>query len=326
MGGMLWAAVVFFREQTNRIFLRLSAHNNRCASGTMWTHGWFPVNARAGESEIVAMIHKCAAGRFYGLLRSRQVRGFHLTESLYPPELFMSKHSHERAYCCLVLRGAYVETYGASSRECKPSTLILHPVDEIHAVQFGHAGARLFRLEIESACLARIREYSPALGMPAAFHGGHLSILASRLCREFDTWDELAPLLVEGLLLELIAEMSRESRKHKAGGLPRWLSETRELLDACFAEHLDLEHIARLANVHPVHLARTFRKHYRCTIGEYVRRLRLDFARRQLCETKQPLAEISLSAGFADQSHFTRVFRHATGLTPASFRALWQSR
>ena len=61
--------------------------------------------------------------------------------------------------------------------------------------------------------------------------------------------------------------------------------------------------------VHPVHLAQTFRKFYRCTIGDYVRSLRIEFACRQLAATKMPLSEIALLAGFADQSHFTRTFR-----------------
>jgi AraC family transcriptional regulator len=36
--------------------------------------------------------------------------------------------------------------------------------------------------------------------------------------------------------------------------------------------------------------------------------------------TSRPLAELSVEAGFADQSHFTRLFRARTGLTPATYR------
>jgi AraC family transcriptional regulator len=48
--------------------------------------------------------------------------------------------------------------------------------------------------------------------------------------------------------------------------------------------------------------------------------LRIEWATARLRDSRSSLSEIALSAGFADQSHFTRVFRRATGLTPARFR------
>jgi AraC family transcriptional regulator len=55
-------------------------------------------------------------------------------------------------------------------------------------------------------------------------------------------------------------------------------------------------------------------------LGDYIRGLRIDFARRALLETDAPLIEIALNAGFSDQSRFTRAFRCAMGLPPAQFR------
>ncbi|HET9787346.1 MAG TPA: helix-turn-helix transcriptional regulator, partial [Pyrinomonadaceae bacterium] len=80
--------------------------------------------------------------------------------------------------------------------------------------------------------------------------------------------------------------------------------------------------IAHLVGVHPTHLARSFKKHYRTTVGEYLRRLRLDWATRRLSETEDSITEIALAAGFYDQSHFSHLFKQHTGLTPAEFRAL----
>ena len=55
-------------------------------------------------------------------------------------------------------------------------------------------------------------------------------------------------------------------------------------------------------------------------MGEYARRRRLDYARRQLADPDRPLAQIAADAGFADQSHLTRVFKRFTGLTPGQYR------
>jgi len=72
--------------------------------------------------------------------------------------------------------------------------------------------------------------------------------------------------------------------------------------------------------VHPVHLCREFRRHFGCTVGELVRRLRVAHAAQQLTETEVPIQEIADLTGFADQAHFTRIFKTHTGTTPLQYR------
>ena len=83
---------------------------------------------------------------------------------------------------------------------------------------------------------------------------------------------------------------------------------------------IDFGELARELGVDRSHLARSFRGHFRRTLGEFVRELRVDHVRRALVETNRPLAELALEAGFADQSHCTRVFRRLIGRTPARYR------
>ena len=73
-------------------------------------------------------------------------------------------------------------------------------------------------------------------------------------------------------------------------------------------------------------MARVFRQHCGVTLGEYVRKLRVDFAARQLISTDEPLTGIAFAAGFSDQSHFTRTFKRQTGMTPDAFRRNSRSR
>jgi AraC family transcriptional regulator len=85
---------------------------------------------------------------------------------------------------------------------------------------------------------------------------------------------------------------------------------------------ITLSSLAREAGVHPSHLARAFRAHYRQSIGAYLRALRIEWASRELASRAVSISEVGLRAGFYDHSHFTRVFRRHTGMTPAQFRAL----
>ncbi len=125
---------------------------------------------------------------------------------------------------------------------------------------------------------------------------------------------------MEGLVLEILAEAARQPSPVEERKPPPWLRRARELLHDRFAEKLSLGEIAAAIDVHPVHFARVFRRHHGCTPGDYIRRLRVEFASRQLASTEIPLVEIALMAGFPDQSGFTKTFRHLMRMTPGEFR------
>jgi hypothetical protein len=68
-------------------------------------------------------------------------------------------------------------------------------------------------------------------------------------------------------------------------------------------------------------LARQFRAMLGTSPHRYLLMRRLALAR-DLIHAARPLVDVASEAGFADQAHFTRVFRSAFGLTPARYRAL----
>ncbi|HEX7111160.1 MAG TPA: helix-turn-helix transcriptional regulator, partial [Mizugakiibacter sp.] len=80
-----------------------------------------------------------------------------------------------------------------------------------------------------------------------------------------------------------------------------------------------------LAGVHPAHLARRFRRALGLSVGEYQRRLRIEATREALAHSPQPIAAIAAAAGFADQSHYARVFQRLTGEAPRDYRRRMQS-
>ena len=85
---------------------------------------------------------------------------------------------------------------------------------------------------------------------------------------------------------------------------------------------LSLSLLAVEAGVHPVYLARVFRACYHCSIGDYLRARRLDAAVEELLAGARSACDVGLSAGFYDQSHFSRTFKEATGVAPGAFRRM----
>jgi AraC family transcriptional regulator len=266
------------------------------------------------------------SGYLYGkVVRKNLVAGLTLSETSYAGDLKLPKHAHEEAYFCFVLKGEYTENYGRRSRSCTPSMLIFHPSNETHSDQF-YVAARCFNIQMNARWQERARQYSLSLNHPADFRGGLLLQLAMRLYHEFHNGDASSPLVVEGIALEMIGEACRPSTSQAASLAPRWLLAARDLLHEQFSESLTLSEIASSVGVHPVHLAREFRRFYRSTIGEYARQLKIDFACQKITASDMPLSEIALAAGFFDQSHFTRTFKAHTGKTPQEYRTIFSSR
>jgi AraC family transcriptional regulator len=174
--------------------------------------------------------------------------------------------------------------------------------------------------------LARVREYSKVMDSQAEFGGARLINLATKLYSEFRLMDETAPLAIEGLMLEIVAEASRRTQATPDRRIPRRIERAKEFLHAHFQEHVRLEQVAEAVDAHLVYLAREFRKHYRCTVGEYIRRLRVELACSRLSGSDEPLAKVALSAGFSDQSHLSRAVRSSTGLSPAKYRQVYRPR
>ena len=255
--------------------------------------------------------------------RELELADFRLVESLYTPSSTMPRHTHELAHISIILQGAYTEHYGRKNRAGEPNVLVLHPPGEDHSVTFHQTGARVFSIHVKPRWLERVRDYSKVLDSPADFQGGIPAWLAVRLYREFRQTDEVSPLMIESLALEIIATTSRRSRltEHKP---PRWLEQVREMLHARLSEDVAFASIADAVGVHPVYLARQFRKHYRCTMGEYVRRLRVEAVCREIVRSGKPLSEIASQTGFYDQSHLTNTFKRLTGMTPGEFRRVFR--
>jgi len=258
----------------------------------------------------------------YGqVVRRHEDSALIMSESLYQPATIINTHSHNLAYFCFLLRGSYSEKYGNHSRECKRSTVVFHPPNESHSTRFSKEGARLFRFEIKPGLFDRIRDCSSTLHQPAEFDGGLPAQLAAKLYREFGRTDAASGLVIEGLALEMAAYIARRDAGKRIKRRPLWLAQASDFIHQQFHTSLSLVSVAQAAGVHPLHLARVFRQFENCTVGEYIRKVRIDYAAQQLSETTTPLANIALASGFCDQAHFSKTFRCLTGMTPSQYRS-----
>jgi AraC family transcriptional regulator len=251
----------------------------------------------------------------------RTVGAFFLTDASYKERLRLPRHAHERSAISLLIEGRFTQTYNTRTIfECGSLDVLIEPGGAVHA-NFFPAGGRVFILEIDQERLQRLGGVANALAIPRLMSGDRLRRVALRLYRECRATDSAAALLIEGLALELLALTVREKTELRDGIVPAWLPGVRDRLEAEFLQGLSLTVLAEGVARHPVYVARAFRKFYGCSPGEFARRLQVELAADLLRNTDAAASSIALEAGFADQSHFTRVFKRQIGETPTRFRS-----
>lgn len=259
------------------------------------------------------------AGEHYGKVFCKtNIPSAIISESIYKKSVALPEHSHELSFFTLVLQGSYSEHYGGKNLVYSPMTVLWRQADVSHRDRIESNSSRFFFVEIKRAYLDKLLEYEK---VPEHLfeRNGSLTWLASRLRSETRNSETCSPLIAEGITLEMLGNLARKNNFTEKRP-PKWLFRVAEKLNEEFAENLSTEELASEANVHPVHLASVFRRFYHETIGEYVQKLRVARASKMLLDKGIPLCEIAYSAGFADQSHFTRTFKRFTGTTPGAFR------
>lgn len=256
-----------------------------------------------------------------GMTARRSITGFSLKEFSQPPNCRLPWHEHAHASICFVVSGFYTERARGREQECQSQSMVFKPAAEPHADVFGRSGGRCLLIEVLPARAEHVEQFLRLTSMPRLARSARLAALGARLHGEFHETDLAASLALEGLILEVLADASRSIANESPSAQPRWLRNARDLLHDQAGDPLTLLGVASAVGVTPSHLARTFRKRYGCTVGEYVRRLRIERAAHELAGSRATISEISARAGFFDQSHFSKVFRRHTGMTPAEYRS-----
>ncbi len=251
------------------------------------------------------------------LVTSAEVNGFTLAELRFPPGYVQDEVEPELPYLALVLDGALEKSFRSRTMRLDRASGVTMPAGAQHGARFGSNGARIVMVRPRNGSNA----LTGCLDRLVALRGRGFSWLAWRLAGELRASDAAAPLAAEGFALELLAAATRETSADRyVGRPPAWLRSAEELLRARIGDRVGLGELADAIGVNPTHVARVFRAHYGISVGEYGRRLRLAWAATEVARSEKPLAMIATQAGFADQSHFTRLFKHYVGTTPARYR------
>jgi len=280
-----------------------------------------PVRVRAAG--VDGPFARLEYSQFFGRFRSEaDAAGFVLARLEADRHHDVQRHTHETAHFIFLLRGQYISSAFGAPDVCGEPMLIYNPPGTTHRDRFRQQGSgfdgEFLSISIAPDRMRSLREGLDLSGQPVRVASAEAFGLAANAVSELAQWEPASVLAVEEICLELAAFVAR--RDVAAKHAPPWLAIARELLHDCGDAGLSIGEIARECAVHPVHLARTFRRFFGCSPGAYLRRTRIRRAAALLRTGRTPLTDVALRSGFADQSHMTRAFQRALALTPAAYR------
>ncbi|MDX1660168.1 MAG: AraC family transcriptional regulator [Gemmatimonadota bacterium] len=238
----------------------------------------------------------------------------------YPAGIHVVEHAHLVPVLGVLVEGSFLGRFPDHVFECGEESVFTEPPEVPHEATAGPDGAHVVGikpyLDRDDALLATVPDL---FERPTRFPHVGIAKLASRISAELRAPDPTTPIAAQGMALEMLALASRVDPDPDETPAP-WVRRAKALLDQIFRQGPTIGELAAEVDVHPARLSRGFRRHYRCSIGEYVRGRRLRWAVEQIQRDAGSLAEIAQRAGYADQSHFTRAFKRSMGVPPGAYR------
>jgi AraC-like DNA-binding protein len=238
------------------------------------------------------------------------------------------KHRHDTYAICLTTVGIQAFDYRGRTQISTPGqVVVLHP-DEAHDGRAGTADGFGYRqLYVEPALVFEaVRTLcGHACSLPFVRTPVVVSRrLAAAITAAFQGTRE--PLAIDSLIMQLAEGLLEADPSCQQAPRPRHLdvaavNQARQYLDTQKTRVVRSAELEAVTGLTRYDLARQFRAMCGTSPYRYLLLRRLDFAREQLARDR-PLVEVAIRAGFADQAHFSRVFRATFGLTPARYRAL----
>jgi AraC family transcriptional regulator len=246
-------------------------------------------------------------------LRRLDFPGFTIREIAYPAGARQMRHAHDYGNITAVIRGEMVERSESGEYNGRSCSVVVKPPHTPHANTIpGRVPVLTLSVQFDASS-----PFTPRLGTWRWLDQAASSRAALAFHRAVRT-NTAVEAAAHDFTHAILSFGSADDAP------PAWFRELRAQLEQRFAEPLSFGALARQLGLHPVYVARAFRRYAGVSMGDFVRALRLREARHLLGTTRRSASAIALDAGFADASHLCRHFGRALGCSPRTYRSLCQ--
>lgn len=224
-------------------------------------------------------------------------------------------HSHEDIHLSLILQGGNLESRTNEDRQVTPGKIMAYQQGEIHRNRFTAFPSKNLNLELKNEFFTQNDLTFEKLNLTGT----------KQIEANLDLIKIYQELHINDLYTNDTIQLSLKSlftNKNISSYQPIWISQLKELIEDRWDEFISLDELALTLNVHPVTISKYFKKYYKSSLGDYMRKVKIQKALDFLFHSKMSITEIAFACGFSDNSHMTRIFKMYVGYSPKQIRKL----
>lgn len=266
------------------------------------------------------------ANEFCNVFTCQTLGGLEMIEAHFTETVF-GKHAHASFVISVVDAGVMYFSHRGESHNTLPGQLSIVAPDELHTGSKGKGEGWRYRALYPSE--ERMKELNHSLFGTAqtpyfrqsVINDARLSLQMRSLLDKLTCGSEALDLEEhwERLLVNLLLQQSQCPSKLTFSKAQSNIESVRDLLADCYQQKLSLDEIAQQAGISKFHLIKEFKRYFQLTPHQYQIQQRLNHARAQL-KVGVSAIDVAHRCGFHDQSHFTKAFVSAMGITPSAYR------
>lgn len=242
--------------------------------------------------------------------------GFITSKTVYEGDYHADFHYHENPHLSFILQGGNFEYKNGKASVRNAGEVLFYRSGELHKTLPTIAKTKNLNLEIDTDFLKNNLLSEPDL-YDVICNRQDSRLFMLKIHAEIHFNDSLTEISIHAALLSYI-----KAFKPQDLSTAKWGIQLKEILNEEWNQNHSLSELSGILGVHPVTISKYFAKNFGCTFGEYVRKLRIQKSLELIKCTNYSLTEIAYLCGFADQSHFLRVFKFYTGMNPKYFQKL----
>jgi AraC family transcriptional regulator len=245
-------------------------------------------------------------------------KGISLIQTEHNEKTFEGWHSHKNAHITLFLKGGTIEKRKNETISVSPGTILFYHSDELHLNQNTIFPSKNINIEIDERYFDEF-EINEDILKNATANKIKTKLLILKIYKESLINDAFSN---DSINMLLSYSLSNKNYSDNFSKCPSWVKIIYELLNDCWNENPSLTHLSKTLDINPISISKHFPKYFGATLGEYMRKLKVNRSIQLINQTPESLTKIGFECGFSDQSHFIRTFKEETGFLPKDFRKI----
>lgn len=243
--------------------------------------------------------------------RQLSTGNFNISVSYHSAHSRIPVHAHNLPYLCLSMSGTYSEI-SLKTSFIKPGSVVYRKAYYEHANHILNEDCVCLNMEVKNPDL-----FQNTAAFDTSSFERPININLSKLLISLKNNAR-----TDVIDLQCFESLTTHINGNRSYGLAKWVSQIKDYIQSDPMQNISLEKLSKEVQLHPNYIIRKFKGITGYKLSEYLEKIRLEYAIRELMASGDKIGYIAVDSGFYDQSHMNRVFRKHLQTSPKVFREM----